>query len=172
MSAEGGYVEDNCVGPSVHQGVRGHFERGHSHTTVDHLPQQPMQVGSFRGGSRQRHYIAGDVRTDSPDDSGGPTRRSNDGLDHVSYRRLPVGPRNADHREPGRRVSMNRRCQLPHPAPGVIDHELGALSIDLVIDDDESLVEMMRMGLEADGMSVVSACDGAEGIEVARAGGS
>jgi DNA-binding LytR/AlgR family response regulator len=35
----------------------------------------------------------------------------------------------------------------------------------LVIDDDESLVEMIRMGLEADGMCVVSACDGAEGIE-------
>jgi DNA-binding LytR/AlgR family response regulator len=35
----------------------------------------------------------------------------------------------------------------------------------LVIDDDESLVEMIRMGLEADGMRVVSAGDGAEGIE-------
>jgi len=36
----------------------------------------------------------------------------------------------------------------------------------LVIDDDESLVEMIRMGLEADGMCVVSAGDGAQGIEV------
>ncbi|MBS3956416.1 MAG: response regulator transcription factor [Clostridiales bacterium] len=36
----------------------------------------------------------------------------------------------------------------------------------LVIDDDESIVEMIRMGLEADGMRVFSAGDGAEGIEV------
>lgn len=35
----------------------------------------------------------------------------------------------------------------------------------LVIDDDESLVEMIKMGLEADGMCVISACDGGEGIE-------
>ena len=35
----------------------------------------------------------------------------------------------------------------------------------LVIDDDQSLVEMIRMGLEADGMCVLSAGDGAEGIE-------
>ncbi|MDP2182196.1 MAG: LytTR family DNA-binding domain-containing protein [Actinomycetota bacterium] len=36
----------------------------------------------------------------------------------------------------------------------------------LVIDDDESIVEMIKMGLEADGMKVHSAGDGAEGIEV------
>lgn len=36
----------------------------------------------------------------------------------------------------------------------------------LVVDDDESIVEMIRMGLEADGMRVHSAADGAEGIEV------
>lgn len=36
----------------------------------------------------------------------------------------------------------------------------------LVIDDDESIVEMIRMGLEADGMKVLGAGDGAEGIEV------
>lgn len=36
----------------------------------------------------------------------------------------------------------------------------------LVIDDDESIVEMIKMGLETDGMKVYSACDGAEGIEV------
>lgn len=36
----------------------------------------------------------------------------------------------------------------------------------LVIDDDESIVEMIRMGLETDGMRVYGAGDGAEGIEV------
>ncbi len=36
----------------------------------------------------------------------------------------------------------------------------------LVIDDDESIVEMVRLGLEADGMSVIGAQDGAEGIEL------
>ncbi len=36
----------------------------------------------------------------------------------------------------------------------------------LVVDDDESIVQMIRMGLEADGMRVYSAGDGAEGIEV------
>ncbi|MDZ4180004.1 MAG: LytTR family DNA-binding domain-containing protein [Coriobacteriia bacterium] len=36
----------------------------------------------------------------------------------------------------------------------------------LVIDDDTSIVEMITMGLEADGMCVFSAGDGAEGIEV------
>ncbi len=36
----------------------------------------------------------------------------------------------------------------------------------LIVDDDESIVEMIRMGLEADGMRVFSAGDGAEGIEV------
>ena len=36
----------------------------------------------------------------------------------------------------------------------------------LVIDDDESIVEMVRMGLEADGMLVFSAVDGGEGAEV------
>jgi len=36
----------------------------------------------------------------------------------------------------------------------------------LVIDDDESMVEMIRMGLEADGMRVLGAHDGAEGIEM------
>ena len=35
----------------------------------------------------------------------------------------------------------------------------------LVIDDDESIVEMIRMGLEADGMRVVGARDGSEGID-------
>ncbi|MDO9108228.1 MAG: response regulator, partial [Coriobacteriia bacterium] len=36
----------------------------------------------------------------------------------------------------------------------------------LVIDDDESIVEMIQMGLGADGMHVLGAADGAEGIEV------
>jgi two-component system LytT family response regulator len=36
----------------------------------------------------------------------------------------------------------------------------------LVIDDDEGVVDMIRMGLEADGMRVFSAGDGAEGIEM------
>lgn len=36
----------------------------------------------------------------------------------------------------------------------------------LVIDDDASIVNMIRMGLEADGMQVLGAGDGAEGIEV------
>ncbi len=40
-----------------------------------------------------------------------------------------------------------------------------AISV-LVVDDDESVVEMIRMGLESDGMTVFSACDGSEGIEV------
>lgn len=35
----------------------------------------------------------------------------------------------------------------------------------LVIDDDESVVDMIKMGLEADGMVVHAAGDGAEGIE-------
>ncbi|MDZ4169317.1 MAG: LytTR family DNA-binding domain-containing protein [Coriobacteriia bacterium] len=35
----------------------------------------------------------------------------------------------------------------------------------LVIDDDDATVEMIRMGLEADGMRVVGASDGAEGID-------
>ena len=35
----------------------------------------------------------------------------------------------------------------------------------LVIDDDESIVEMVKMGLEAEGMRVLGAQDGAEGIE-------
>lgn len=36
----------------------------------------------------------------------------------------------------------------------------------LVIDDDQAVVDMIRMGLQADGMRVISAGDGAEGIEV------
>ncbi|MGB4593084.1 MAG: LytTR family DNA-binding domain-containing protein [Coriobacteriia bacterium] len=36
----------------------------------------------------------------------------------------------------------------------------------LVVDDDVSIVEMIRMGLEADSMRVVSAGDGAEALEV------
>lgn len=36
----------------------------------------------------------------------------------------------------------------------------------MVIDDDESIVEMIKMGLEADNMRVISAGDGAEGIEL------
>jgi DNA-binding LytR/AlgR family response regulator len=36
----------------------------------------------------------------------------------------------------------------------------------LVIDDDEAVVDMIRVGLEADGMHVLGAGDGAEGIEV------
>ena len=36
----------------------------------------------------------------------------------------------------------------------------------LVVDDDESILEMIRMGLEADRMVVFSAVDGGEGIEV------
>lgn len=36
----------------------------------------------------------------------------------------------------------------------------------LVIDDDPATVDMIRMGLEADGMRVFGASDGAEGLEV------
>jgi DNA-binding LytR/AlgR family response regulator len=36
----------------------------------------------------------------------------------------------------------------------------------LVIDDDGSVVDMIRMGLAADGMKVLSAADGGEGIDV------
>ena len=36
----------------------------------------------------------------------------------------------------------------------------------LVIDDDKAIVDMIRMGLEADGMRVLSAGDGGEGISV------
>jgi len=36
----------------------------------------------------------------------------------------------------------------------------------LVIDDDVSIVEMIKMGFEAEGMKVLGAGDGAEGIEV------
>ena len=32
----------------------------------------------------------------------------------------------------------------------------------LVVDDDEAIVEMIRMGLEAEGMKVFGAADGAE----------
>jgi len=38
----------------------------------------------------------------------------------------------------------------------------------LVVDDDPSIVEMIRMGLEAEGMHVLSAGDGAEALEVLR----
>lgn len=38
----------------------------------------------------------------------------------------------------------------------------------LVMDDDQDVVDMIRMGLEADGMTVVSAADGVEGIELLR----
>ncbi|NTU72347.1 MAG: response regulator transcription factor [Coriobacteriia bacterium] len=36
----------------------------------------------------------------------------------------------------------------------------------LVVDDDETVVEMVRMGLEAEGMRVSGACDGAECVEL------
>jgi DNA-binding LytR/AlgR family response regulator len=36
----------------------------------------------------------------------------------------------------------------------------------LVVDDDESIVEMIRMGLETDGMRVLGASDGAEALDV------
>ena len=36
----------------------------------------------------------------------------------------------------------------------------------LVIDDDQTVVDMIRLGLEAEGMRVVGASDGAEGIEL------
>ena len=36
----------------------------------------------------------------------------------------------------------------------------------LVVDDDEGIVDMIRMGLETDGMKVFSAVDGAEGIQM------
>ena len=38
----------------------------------------------------------------------------------------------------------------------------------LVVDDNASIVEMIRMGLEAEGMHVLSAGDGAEALEVLR----
>ena len=37
----------------------------------------------------------------------------------------------------------------------------------LVVDDDPSIVEMIRLGLETDGMHVLSAGDGAEALDVA-----
>ena len=36
----------------------------------------------------------------------------------------------------------------------------------LAIDDDDAIVEMIRMGLEADGMHVFGASDGGEGVEI------
>ncbi len=36
----------------------------------------------------------------------------------------------------------------------------------LVIDDDEAIVEMVKMGLEADGMLVFGAADGGEGVDI------
>ena len=39
----------------------------------------------------------------------------------------------------------------------------------LCVDDDVSIVEMIKMGLEADGMNVLSAGDGAEALEVLQA---
>jgi len=36
----------------------------------------------------------------------------------------------------------------------------------LVVDDDRAVIDMIRMGLEADGMQVFGAADGGEGIEV------
>ncbi len=39
----------------------------------------------------------------------------------------------------------------------------------LCVDDDVSIVEMIKMGLEADGMNVLSAGDGAEALEVLEA---
>jgi DNA-binding LytR/AlgR family response regulator len=39
----------------------------------------------------------------------------------------------------------------------------------LVVDDDESIVEVIRLAFEADGMRVLSAGDGAEALEVLRA---
>lgn len=36
----------------------------------------------------------------------------------------------------------------------------------LVIDDDPDLCEVVRMGLEADGMRVLTVCDGSDGLEV------
>jgi DNA-binding LytR/AlgR family response regulator len=39
----------------------------------------------------------------------------------------------------------------------------------LCVDDDVSIVEMIKMGLEADGMHVLSAGDGAEALEVLQA---
>ena len=36
----------------------------------------------------------------------------------------------------------------------------------LVMDDDSAVVEMIRMGLEADGMKVLGAADGGEGIDI------
>jgi DNA-binding LytR/AlgR family response regulator len=42
----------------------------------------------------------------------------------------------------------------------------------LVVDDDASIVEMIRLGLEADDMRVVSAADGAEALEVLQREGA
>ncbi|MDP2300572.1 MAG: response regulator, partial [Actinomycetota bacterium] len=39
----------------------------------------------------------------------------------------------------------------------------------LVVDDDPSIVDMLRMGLEAEGMRVHTAGDGAEALEVLHA---
>ncbi len=36
----------------------------------------------------------------------------------------------------------------------------------LVIDDDEAIIEMVKMGLEADGMKVFGAADGGEGVDI------
>jgi len=36
----------------------------------------------------------------------------------------------------------------------------------LVVDDDEAIVEMIRMGLESDGMTVHAACDGEQAIDM------
>jgi len=38
----------------------------------------------------------------------------------------------------------------------------------LVVDDDPSIVELVKMGLESDGMSIITASDGAEALDVLK----
>ena len=56
--------------------------------------------------------------------------------------------------------------------PAVRGTRTGCVSVDeinvLVVDDDESIVEMIRLGFEAEGMRVLSAGDGAVALEVLR----
>jgi CheY-like chemotaxis protein len=47
-----------------------------------------------------------------------------------------------------------------------MEDEMEANPTVLVVDDDPSIVDMIRFGLESDGMHVLSAGDGGEAIDV------
>lgn len=59
----------------------------------------------------------------------------------------------------------DERCQLPFVGLPKGTAVVNPISV-LVVDDDDAVIDMMRMGLSAEGMRVLGAADGAEGIEV------